>query len=128
MTSRATIPAAELRFALAKGGWRIESVQEGEGWCREWWRLSSNWSPQTAEAYLSFLLDPQDSSRVQRIWAVRASVTVQVRNLESEGVYTLPFTRSWRRELPHLIRYLAALRGGVRSNSALLTDAKLPPI
>jgi hypothetical protein len=129
MSSRASIPAAELRSALAKGGWRVESVEEGEArWCRVSWRLRSTWSPQTTQAYLSFLVDPQDRSRMPKIWAVRASATPPVQRMDAEGEHTLSFSKNWRRELPHLVRYLGALRGGVRSNSALLTDASTSPL
>ena|SRR5215813_8697866 len=129
MSSRASISAAELRSALAKGGWRVEAVQDGDAWwCREWWRLRSTWSPTTTEAYLSFLVDPDNRSRTPKIWAVRASGTPPSQRMDAEGEHTLSFSKSWRGELPTLVRYLGTLRGGVRSNSALLTDASRPQL
>jgi hypothetical protein len=90
MSARASVPAAELRSALAKGGWRVESVHEGGAWwCREWWQLRSSWSPQDTEAYISFLVDPQDRSQMPWIWALRASAKPPAQQLDAEGEHTL---------------------------------------
>jgi hypothetical protein len=115
MSSRATIPAEELRRALADGGWHVESVHDGdEWWCREWWQLRSIWSPSDAKAFVAFLVDPQDQSQTPKIWAVRASRRPPARREDLQDERTMSLSRRWRQELPDFIQYLATLRDGTQ--------------
>jgi hypothetical protein len=104
-------PDPELWAAIEEAGWQVEAVEEGdEWWCRELWHLKSTWRPQTSEAFLCFLIDPQDDSRVPKPWAVKVSRKrpSQWQNQADElNVSCRGRKRSW---IPGVMSYLGTLR------------------
>jgi hypothetical protein len=110
--TRIDVPAAEFREALSEAGWLVESVMEGEQWwCREWWCLQSVWSPQTARSFVFFLVDPEDMTAQQPIYAVSASLVPPDQAIgRGSNEHTLYFRRGWTAEIPKFVSYLATLR------------------
>jgi hypothetical protein len=68
----------EIESLLAEHGWNIAGVEDQalEWWADEIWVLESAWSPVGAQAYVTFLVDPQsppNRKKGQDVWAVKAS-------------------------------------------------------
>lgn len=111
MRTLVDIPAASLRSALASEGWRVVAVDQPIAWwCRECWHLQSTWSPQSREAFLTFLVDPEHKLEPPRVWAMKASPTPPSQWQSGAGEHTLPFGRGWRSHIPEMIGYLDGLR------------------
>jgi hypothetical protein len=108
-----SIPSAELRSAITASGWRIEPFGEIDAWwCRECWHLQSEWAPNEAEAFVTFLTDPLDESNPRRkIWGVKASPRAPDQWQSSSEEHTLSLGGKWREHVPRLISYLNGLRG-----------------
>lgn len=105
------IPAEPIRSALQESGWQIAAVEEPSvWWCRERWHLRSAWSPQNREAYLTFLVDPQDDSNKPKVMGVKASASPPIQWQSSEQEHMLYFGRGWREQLGRLVEYLDGVR------------------
>jgi hypothetical protein len=108
---RTPAPHPALRAALEEEGWRVAAVEEGdEWWCRELWHLRSTWRPQDSEAFLCFLIDPMDGSRVPGPWTVKASLVRPSQWLQQPGEYTVSCSGNERRWIPALMLCLGRLR------------------
>ena len=107
---------AEIQRRLAIQGWSIVEVEDQalEWWGDEIWLLESVWSPVGAHAYVTFLIDPQSSTRNRRkgqgVWAVKASAVRPVDWLTGAGEYTLSLGQGWEEESPGFFEHLARLR------------------
>jgi hypothetical protein len=114
------VPSAELRAALSASGWRIAQVEEPDAWwIRERWHLRSEWSPQDTEAFITFLVDPQDShpgnsSRDYRdVWAIAASTHVSTERMDAESAgHLVSLGGKWKHRIPELVSYLNNVRCG----------------
>lgn len=88
--------------------------QTPEWWADEIWRLESAWSPVGARAYVTFLVDPQSSTRNRKkgqdVWAVKASPVRPVGWLNGAGEFTLGLGPGWKEELPGFFQHLIMLR------------------
>jgi hypothetical protein len=106
----------EIESQLAKHGWNIVDVDDQtlEWWADEIWRLESAWSPAGAQAYITFLVDPQSSTRNRKkgqdVWAVKASPVRPVDWLNGVGEFTLGLGQGWKEELPGFFQHLIILR------------------
>jgi hypothetical protein len=104
-------PDPGLRAAIEEAGWRVEAVEEGdEWWCRELWHLKSTWRPQTSEAFLCFLIDPLDDSRVPKPWTVKASRKRPCTWMQQPGEFTVSCRSSARSWIPGVMSFLSTLR------------------
>ncbi len=107
---------AAIESQLAKHGWNMVDVEDHalEWWADEIWLLESAWSPVGAHAYVTFLVDPQSSTRNRKkgqdVWAVKASPVRPVDWLTAAGEYTLSIGQGWKEELPDFFGHLAVLR------------------
>ena len=108
---------AEIESRLAELGWNIVEVEDQnlEWWADEIWGLESVWSPVGARAYVTFLIDPQSSTRGRKkgqdVWAVKASPDRPVDWLTGAGEYTLSLGRGWKEESANFFEHLAIVRG-----------------
>ena len=101
---------------LDHAGWRIvlRDLSPDQWWLDELWVLESNWSPQDATAYVSFLVDPQGPGPGERrhgehVWAVAVTRDRPRERLEAEPVVSL--RRRWEtRNLPELRKFIDMLR------------------
>lgn len=111
MTARAATPDPELRAAIEEGGWWLESVEEGDvWWCRELWHLKSTWRPQEREAFLCFLVDPQEESRIPTPWTVKVSLRRPTNWMQQSGEFTVSIRGPGQSWIPGLISCLNTLR------------------
>ena len=107
---------AEIESQLGKHGWNIVPVEDYtlEWWADEIWRLESSWSPVGAQAYVSFLVDPQSFTwkrkKEQDVWAVKASPVIPVGWLTEAGECTLSLGQGWKERLPEFFEHLDTLR------------------
>jgi hypothetical protein len=102
--------AAAIRASLSSRGWTVVEVEvlfEDEWWASEIWRLESNWSPQGACAFLTFVTDPQ--GRSHDVWAVTATRQRPSR-LPFDNGPTMRLLNVWQKELPKFIDELAQFR------------------
>lgn len=112
---------AEIENQLGKHGWHIVVLESHalEWWADEIWRLESAWSPVGAQAYVTFLVDPQSSTftrnrkKGQYVWAVQASPDIPVDRLIVTGEFTLSLGQGWKERLPEFLEHLDALRNRV---------------
>jgi hypothetical protein len=107
----------ELLEQVANQGWLMSPLSENEldWWADEMVRLKSAWSPLSAEAYLTFLVDPQLPSPSQRkrgenVWAVLVSNGKPSNWLGDVNSFTLSLGPGWKKGVPDLIEFLDRLR------------------
>jgi hypothetical protein len=114
LPQRTKAQAREIRKQLIDHGWRIASVEkpfEDEWWTTEIWLIESEWSPQGAHAYLTYLVDPQDDSHAPDIWEVRASADrPTTRTVGEDSKLSLYLGHGWLKELRAFIEGLDRLR------------------
>lgn len=105
----------KLQDFLETDGWQIEEIYsiDLEWWADEIWKLTSTWSPNSAKAYLTWLVDPQHDGlrrKGQSVWAVGASKKFpdSSREAQSEGAVSL--NKSFKQELEEFSLNLENLR------------------
>jgi len=82
-------------------GWDLvcNHTQGLEWWADEIWQLKSRWSPEGAEVFITFLVDPilkRNRKKAQGVWAVgcTASYPRTREHAEREGVLHLSASKS----------------------------------
>jgi hypothetical protein len=106
----------ELLHRLSEAGWGLAGTEGlDQWWADEVWRVQSVWSPQTAQFFLTFLVDPQlDLHRKrkagERVWAVLASGSLPTRWQGSEGEITFSLGHGWTERLKDFVASLSAFR------------------
>ena len=105
----------DVEAELAKAGWRVvvrEMPVTDPWWIDEQWQLESEWSPRTAHAFVTFLVDPQASQtrkRGEEVWAV--AITRLRPKSAAEATPVVPLGPRWEnRNLKELERHVHALR------------------
>ena len=105
----------DVEAELAKAGWRVvarEMPATDPWWIDEQWRLESDWSPRTAQAFVTFLVDPQASQTRksgEEVWAV--AITLLRPKSDAEAKPVVPLGPRWEsRNLKELERHIHALR------------------
>jgi hypothetical protein len=100
-----------LRAAVEAAGWVVAAIDEGDvWWCRALWRLRSSWRPQDREAFLCFLIEPQESSRTPSPWVVKVSTAPPTTWMERPDEFAFGCSGNPRRWIPAVVRALATLR------------------
>ena len=113
-----TSQQAALLQQFSETGWDLAGTEElDQWWADEVWRMRSTWSPQSAEFYLTFLVDPQlDLHRKRKpgegVWAVLASATLPARWQSSEGDIQFGLGHGWSERLKNFVESLSAFRQG----------------
>jgi hypothetical protein len=103
---------------LSETGWELAGTEElDQWWADEVWRMRSTWSPQSAELYLTFLVDPQlDLHRKRKpgegVWAVLASGSLPARWQGSEGDINFGLGHGWSERLEGFVEDLSTFRRG----------------
>jgi hypothetical protein len=106
----------ELLARLQEAGWELISADEpNEWWADEIWLIRSTWSPQSAQFYLTFLVDPQlDLHRKRRkhegVWAVAATATLPVHRHSVGKKSLFSLGHGWEERLPDFISEISNLR------------------
>jgi hypothetical protein len=106
----------ELLHRLREAGWELAGAEDlDQWWADEVWRMRSVWSPQTAQFFLTFLVDPQlDLHRKRKpgegVWAVLASGSLPAGRQGSEGEITFSLGHGWAERLADFVTSLAAFR------------------
>lgn len=106
----------ELLDHLSQAGWELADTESlGQWWADEVWRMRSIWSPQTAQFFLTFIVDPQlDLHRTRKmgegVWAVLASRSLPTRWQSSEGEITFSLGHGWAERLKDFASSLSAFR------------------
>ena len=102
--------------ALAEAGWELAATEEAhEWWVAEVWLMRSLWSPQDAQFYLTFLVDPQADLHQNReqggsVWAVKASATLPTQWQQSDGELTFSLGHGWAERLSGLVADVSRFR------------------
>jgi hypothetical protein len=100
--------------ALTAAGWELAKTDDlHEWWADEVWIMRSVWSPQGNCFYLTFLVDPQADQQRKRgesVWAVKASVRLPDRWLQSPGEFTFSLGHGWERRLSGFISDVSRFR------------------
>ncbi|MDP9315634.1 MAG: hypothetical protein M3R24_33030 [Chloroflexota bacterium] len=99
----------ELVEQLAEHGWQIRAIEAADldWWADEMWVLESVWSPVGERAYLTFLVDPQDTMLV---WAIAASRQRPQSRPDAQQGPLIRVRHVWKQELPAFLQALARLR------------------
>ncbi len=99
----------ELMEHLSEHGWRILPIEatELDWWADDMWVLESVWSPVGQRAYITFLIDPQDTTMV---WAIAASNRRPQSRRDAESGSLIRVRHVWSQELPAFLRALSRLR------------------
>jgi hypothetical protein len=99
---------------LSEAGWELAGTEVfDQWWADEVWRMRSVRSPENAQFYLTFLVDPQiDLHRKRKpgegVWAVLASASLPTRWQGSEGEFTFSLGRGWAERLKDLVAAVSA--------------------
>src|SRR5215510_8577560 len=112
MLTDASVAKDKLRSALTQSGWEVETIEEPDmWWIEEAWCLRSVWSPQGQRAYLTFLVDPQATSRTARpVWAVKASRALPAQWQDFPDEPVLAFGSKWRSLVTSFVSQLSRFR------------------
>ena len=114
------IPSAESSALTPRGlaGESIGRAEPGRLVGPRRWHLRSDWSPRDLEAFITFLVDPQDSHpgnsslEYREVWAIVASTSIaQERMTASSMGHVLPLGHGWKARIPALMSYLSEVRG-----------------
>lgn len=106
----------ELLHRLSEAGWELAGTEElDQWWADEVWRVRSVWSPETAQFFLTFLVDPHlDLHRKRKpgegVWAVLGSDSLPTRWQGSEGQITFALGHGWSERLKDFVTSLSAFR------------------
>lgn len=101
---------------LSEAGWELAGTEDLDQWWADTvWRMRSVWSPQTAQFFLTFLVDPQLDLHRNRepgegVWAVLASGSLPTRWQASEGEVTFSLGHGWADRLKDFAASLSAFR------------------
>jgi hypothetical protein len=102
--------------SLTAAGWELASTEElHEWWADGVWLMRSVWSPQDAQFYLTFLVDPQTDlhrrrKRGESVWAVKASATLPTRWQQSDGELRLGLGHGWAERLSGFVSDVSRFR------------------
>jgi hypothetical protein len=111
LRTRAEVPTTEILSVITEAGWRVEAIEESDSWrVRIIWHLQSAWSPLECEAFLLFLVDPQDDGLNRKIFAVAASANRSFDSTGSQDQNILYFAKGWPKQLTQFVRALNLLR------------------
>ena len=103
----------EIERTVSDHGWKIERIeQQSEWWADEMWLVESTRSPIGANAYITFLVDPQNDdphrAKGNDVWAVMATSTRP--SSWMEGPHLLQLGSGWKANLPAFLDSLETLR------------------
>src|SRR5262245_35007757 len=112
MLTDCSVAKDRLRSALARSGWEVEAIEQPDvWWIEEAWSLKSVWSPQGERAYLTFLVDPQSTSRTTRpVWAVKASRALPTQWQDAANEPVLVFGSLWQSRVSGFVSELSRFR------------------
>jgi hypothetical protein len=102
--------------ALAVAGWELAGTEEiHEWWADDVWLMRSISSPQSAQFYLTFLVDPQAEPHRRRqkgesIWAVKASAALPTRWQDSDAELTFSLGHGWTERLNGFVSHVSRFR------------------
>lgn len=111
-----TTQQKSLLDALTAAGWELVSTEElHEWWADDVWLMRSVWSPQDAQFYLTFLVDPQTDLHRRRqtgesVWAVKASTTLPTRWQDSDAEFTFSLGHGWAERLSGFVSNVSRFR------------------
>jgi hypothetical protein len=111
----------ELLAHLQEAGWELIRTDEPhDWWADEIWLIRSTWSPQSAQFYLTFLVDPQlDLHRKRRkhegVWAAAATIIPPADRRSAEQGYLFSLGHGWAERLPDFISKISNLRSQTSS-------------
>lgn len=99
----------ELLSHLTSHGWRVveRSREMLDWWADEIWTIDSVWTPSGVRAYLTFLVDPIDTSEV---WALTATASRPQDRGEAESGHLIRLHHVWQKELDAWLDGLKDLR------------------
>lgn len=101
-----------LRAALEEAGWSVERIDSDAWWAHEIWRLQSTWRPQSAVAYVTFLVTPDIDTRrtsaFSDVWFIAVSRDVPQERRE-HGRTEFSVT-PWPKRLRQVVEAASALR------------------
>src|SRR5687768_305234 len=112
----------KLAERLEANGWRIKTSEQGdlEWWADEIWALSSRWSQEGVEAYITLLVDPMWSGlrmKGQGVWAAGANSHYPLTKDQAVGLALLRL-RSSQSEINDFVATINATRTAPRPNDA----------
>jgi hypothetical protein len=102
--------------ALTTAGWVLTGSEDlHEWWADDVWRMRSVWSPQDAQFYLTFLVDPQTELHRRRqpgedVWAVKASATLPTQWQRSDTEFTFSLGHDWAEKLSGFVSDVSRFR------------------
>jgi hypothetical protein len=108
----------DLLEQLSEVGWELAGMEElDQWWADEIWRMRSIWSPQSAQFFLTFLVDPQLELHRKRnagegVWAVLASSSLPTRWQASKGEFTFSLGYGWADRLKDFVASVSVFRHG----------------
>ena len=106
----------ELLDRLSEAGWELAGTEDlDQWWADEVWRMRSVWSPQSAQFFLTFLVDPQLHLHRKRkpgegVWAVLASASLPMQWQGSAGEFTFSLGHGWAERLQDFVSTVSAFR------------------
>lgn len=100
----------ELLKLVAQNGWKATKLNNYDfrQWSMETWLLQSLWSPVDAEAYVSFLIDPQSDFQNPYAWAVEVSNEKPIYGKERN--HFVVSLKQWKNEKNGFLQFLEDLR------------------
>jgi hypothetical protein len=107
---------SELLKELSAAGWELAGTEDvDQWWADDVWRVRSVWSPQTAQFFFTFLIDPQLDLHRKRVpgegvWAVRASGSLPLCWQDVGGENILSLGHGWSERLPNFVASLSSFR------------------
>jgi hypothetical protein len=106
----------ELLHRLSEAGWELVRTEAiDQWWADEVWRMKSARSPQAAQCFLTFLVDPQLDLHRKResgegVWAVLASGSMPTRWQGSAGDITFGLGHGWAERVRDFVISLSIFR------------------
>lgn len=105
----------KIKDYLECDGWDIEYIEKDDldWWADEIWKLKSNWSPQGAEAYLTFLVDPMNEGNRKKgegVWGLGCSKKHPLSREEAESCSTIAFGKSFKKQIMEFQLQMESLR------------------
>jgi hypothetical protein len=108
--------------SLPRYGWDVVNVEDhlrgstGPDWfIDELWEVESVWTPNGLKVWITFLVDPQASTLINRkkgegVWAVKASLRKPPESRIGDAEVYLPLNAGWENRLPEFFNRLSDLR------------------
>lgn len=94
-----------IREKIIENGWKINEIEKVEldWWADEMWMIESVWSPTGETAFVTFLLEPENT---EYVWEIMVSKEKPENRF---GNFTLSL-KGWEEELPTFMTFLSEIR------------------